>query len=344
MSAVLDGLAVPVVAAPMAGGPSTPQLARAVSGAGALGFLGGALLSLDGLAAEVAAMGTGLTFGVNLFMPTEESYVDLSEHLAALDEWATRYGVQRGEPSYSDDQYPQKLAWLIEHPVPVVSFTFGCPDAAAIAALQGAGSEVWVTVSSVVDACTATAAGADALVVQGFEAGGHRGTFTNVGEPENIGLLALLRLVHDAVALPLLAAGGLITGADVAAVLVAGARAAQLGTAFLRCPEAGTSAPHRAAVASSTATATTRAFSGRPARGVRNAWLDELGPAAPAAYPQLNNASKPIRAAAKVAGDDAAMSLWAGQTHGLSREMPAAELVATLLAEARVALGAVSLG
>jgi len=138
VSAVLDGLAMPVVAAPMAGGPSTPQLARAVSGAGALGFLGGALLSLDGLAAEVAAMGTGLTFGVNLFLPTEESTVDLSDHLAALDEWATRYGVQRGEPSYSDDHYPQKLAWLIEHPVPVVSFTFGCPDAAAITALQDA--------------------------------------------------------------------------------------------------------------------------------------------------------------------------------------------------------------
>lgn len=343
MSALLDGLAVPVVAAPMAGGPSTPELARAVSGAGGLGFLGGALLSVEALAAEVAAVGTQAPFGVNLFMPTSESTVDLSGHLAALDEWAARYDVQRGEPGYDDDHYPQKLAWLTAHPVPVASFTFGCPDARDIAALQAAGSEVWVTVSCVADARVAMAAGADALVVQGFEAGGHRGTFTNVGEPESIGLLALLRLVQNAVDLPLVAAGGLITGADVAAVLVAGARAAQLGTAFLRCPEAGTSAPHRAAVASATGTATTRAFSGRPARGVRNAWLDELSAQAPAAYPQLNNASRPIRAAAKAAGDDAAMSLWAGQTHALSREMAAAELVAVLLDEARGALGGVSL-
>lgn len=344
MSAVLDGLAVPIVAAPMAGGPSTPDLARAVSGAGALGFLGGALLSLDDLAAEVAAMGTGLTFGVNLFMPTAESGADLSGHLAALDRWGSRYGVARGEPRYDDDHYPQKLAWLTAHPVPVVSFTFGCPEISAVADLHAAGSEVWVTVSTVADAVTAAGAGADALVVQGFEAGGHRGTFSNDAEPEAIGLLALLRLVQGAVDLPLVAAGGLIHGADVAAVLVAGARAAQLGTAFLRCPEAGTKAPHRAAVASATPTATTRAFSGRPARGVRNALLDELSATAPAAYPQLNNASKPIRAAAAAAGDDAAMSLWAGQTHALSRELPAAELVAVLRDEARTALAGVPLG
>jgi len=344
VSAVLDSLAVPVVAAPMAGGPSTPELARAVSAAGGLGFLGGALLSPDGLIGEVGAVGGELPFGVNLFMPTAEATVDLSEHLAALDRWATRYGVQRGEARYDDDHYPEKLAWLTAHPVPVVSFTFGCPDAAAIAALQAAGSEVWVTVSGVADAVTAAAAGADALVVQGFEAGGHRSTFTNTSEPEAIGLLALLRLVSDAVHLPLIAAGGLINGADIAAVLVGGARAAQLGTAFLRCPEAGTSAPHRSAVASATATSTTRAFSGRPARGVRNALLDELSDSAPAAYPQLHHASKPIRAAAAAAGDHSAMSLWAGQTHALSRELPATELVAALLDEARAALGRVSLG
>ncbi|MGZ4519188.1 MAG: nitronate monooxygenase [Mycobacteriaceae bacterium] len=343
MSAVLDGLAVPVIAAPMAGGPSTPELVRAVSGAGGLGLLGGALLTVDGLAAEVDAAGIELPFGVNLFMPTAESAVDLTGHLAALDAWADRFGVQRGEPRYDDDQYPAKLTWLTAHAVPVVSFTFGCPDAATVAALQAAGSEVWVTVTRVADAVAAEAAGADALCVQGPEAGGHRSTFTNAGEPEAVGLLALLRMVQDAVDLPLVAAGGLINGADVAAVLVAGARAAQLGTAFLRCPEAGTTALHRAAVASATETAITRAFSGRPARGVRNAMLDELSAAAPAAYPQLHHASKPVRAASAAAGDGSAMSLWAGQTHSLSREMPAAELVRTLLTEARHALRSVQL-
>jgi len=154
-------------------------------------------------------------------------------------------------------------------------------------------------------------------------------------------LLALLRLVQSVTDLPLVAAGGLVHGADVAAVLVAGARAAQLGTAFLLTPEAGTSASHRAAVATDRPTALTRAFSGRPARAVRNELLDELTATAPAAYPQLNRAAQPVRAASAAAGDEAAVALWAGQTHHLARALPAGELVALVTAEAREAVARV---
>lgn len=347
MSDALAGLAVPIVAAPMAGGPSTPELVTAVGGAGGLGFLAGALIGVDALADQVAHVRSAGVFGVNLFLPTERVDTDLSEHLAALDRWAARYGVRRGEARWDDDDYPAKLDWLLTHPVPVVSCTFGCPPAEVVAAVQGVGSEVWVTVTTPDDAVLAAQVGADALVVQGFEAGGHRGTFGN-SDPaghvsEHPGLLALLRQVSAGLAgrgPVLVAAGGLITGADVAAVLAAGAGAAQLGTAFLLCPEAGTTALHRAAVSSDRVTAVTRAFSGRPARGVRNAFLDERGDRPPAAYPQLNNAGKSVRAAAAAAGDDGPMSLWAGQTHALARPLPAAQLVAALGAEARSAIAA----
>jgi nitronate monooxygenase len=198
---------------------------------------------------------------------------------------------------------------------------------------------VLATVTGPGEARQAAAAGVDGLVVQGMEAGAHRGVFENdPSDPaggELYGLLALLRLVAAEVDLPLVAAGGVADGAGVAAVLAAGAVAAQLGTAFLVCPEAGTNPTHRAALADPAAppTAITRAFTGRPARGIRNAFLDAHTAAAPAAYPELHHMTRPIRAH----GDPATASLWAGQAYPLVRPLPAAELIATLLAEARQA-------
>ncbi|GAB2925994.1 nitronate monooxygenase [Rhodococcus aerolatus] len=348
MSAVLAGLAAPVVGAPMAGGPSTVALAAAVSGAGGLGFLAGANLAVDALAGRVRELRDVLgerPFGVNLFLPTAEPpLLDLAAHLAALDRWAARYDVRRGAATWDDDAWRAKVDVLLADPVPVVGFHFGCPPRDVVDALHGVGSEVWTTVTSRAEARTATAGGVDALVVQGREAGGHRGTHGNdagaVDPDDEPGLLALLRLVSSVTELPLVAAGGLVHGADVAAVLVAGASAAQCGSAFLGCPEAGTSSVHRAAAAADRPTATTRAFSGRPARGVRNALLDELTDRAPAAYPHLNRASGPVRAAAAQREDDSAVALWAGQTHHLARVLPAAEVVALLVAEARDALSA----
>jgi nitronate monooxygenase len=205
---------------------------------------------------------------------------------------------------------------------------------------------VLATVTSPAEARRAAAAGVDGLVVQGMEAGAHRGVFENdPADPaggEMYGLLALLRLVAAAVDLPLVATGGIADGAGIAAVLAAGAVAAQLGTAFLACPEAGTKPAHRAALLESdgAATAITRAFTGRPARGIRNPFLDDHTAAAPAAYPQVHHMTRPIRAN----GDPASMNFWAGQAYPLVRALPAAELVTTLLEEAREAASRAAAG
>jgi nitronate monooxygenase len=176
--------------------------------------------------------------------------------------------------------------------------------------------------------------GADALVVQGLEAGGHRGGFD---EDDDVALLPLLRQIGQESRLPLVAAGGIGDGASVAAVLVAGAAAAMLGTAFMRSPEAGTSPPHRAALAGDAPTGLTRAFTGRRARGIVNAFM-RAHPDAPAAYPHIHHVTAPLRAAARAAGDADAINLWAGQAYRLAEELPAAELVQRLAADARAAL------
>lgn len=189
----------------------------------------------------------------------------------------------------------------------------------------------------------AAAAGADALVAQGGEAGGHRASFTDDPSGETsggYGLLSLLQLVRAGTSLPVVAAGGITTGAAVAAVLACGARAAQLGTAFLRSPEAGTAQLHRDAVAAPGETAMTRAFTGRLARGVRNRFLDEHSQAAPAAYPEVHYLTAPLRAAGRSAGNAQLVNLWAGQAHELAGAAPAADLVTQLAANARAALAA----
>src|SRR5918911_1716300 len=204
-----------------------------------------------------------------------------------------------------------------------------------LAALAGAGSEVWVTVTDLEEARIAQAAGADALVLQGTEAGGHRASFVDTDGAEGLGLLALLRLVAAGSKLPLVATGGIADGAGIAAVLAAGAAAAQLGTAFLRASEAGTHPAHKAALATETPTALTRAFTGRLARGLVNRFLREHTAAAPVAYPHVHHATAPIRAAARAREDADGFNLWAGQAHALARELPAREIVEKIAAEAR---------
>ena len=187
------------------------------------------------------------------------------------------------------------------------------------------------------EARIAAEAGADALVVQGVEAGGHRGSFDD-SAPGAIGLLALLQLVRDAVDLPLVATGGIATGRGIAGVLAAGAAAAQLGTAFMLCDEAATAPAHREAIAGDGDTALTRAFTGRTARGVVNRWMREYGEGAPSAYPDLHNVTARIRAAAREQGDPDGFHLWAGQAHALARPGPAGELVRRLATEADATL------
>jgi nitronate monooxygenase len=243
-----------------------------------------------------------------------------------------------GEPRSDDDGWAGKLAALLEAPPAVVSFVFGCPPADAVAELHAAGAEVWGTVTTPEEADQALAAGADGLVAQGLEAGGHRASFTDEGDESGFGLLALLALLSARTDRPLIAAGGISTGAAVAAALTAGASAVQVGSAFMRSPEAGTSAVHRAALAQDTPTAITRAFSGKPARGIVNAFMREHEADAPRAYPEIHYATAPMRAAAREAGDAERVNLWAGQTHALAQELPAGEVVRRLVEDARAAL------
>jgi nitronate monooxygenase len=340
-----DQLEAPIVQAPLAGGPSTPALAAAVAEAGGLGFLAAGYRSADGVREDIAALRalTGQPFGVNLFAPPRPPSAEGDDAVARYRESlrgeAERLGVALGEPRHDDDGWEAKLALVAAERVPVVSFTFGCPPLGVVDDLHGAGAAVWVTVTTPQEAASAARVGADALVVQGAEAGGHRGSFDDAA-PGEIGLLALLQLVAATVDLPLIAAGGLATGRAIAAVLAAGASAAALGSALMLTPEAATSAPHRAALAAGADTALTRAFTGRLARGLDNRFLREHGPGAPSAYPEIHHVTAPLRAAGRERGDADVVNLWAGQTHALASAEPAADVVRRLAAEARAALAA----
>ena len=331
---ILDRLEHPIVQAPMAGGPSTPALAAAVSGAGGLGFVAAGYLSPDRLREDIAAVraATDAPFGVNLFVPGAH---DVDED--AVRAFVARLGPDAGEPRYDDDAWEEKLELLRAEAPAVVSFTFGCPSSAIVASLR---SEVWVTVTSVPEARAARDAGADALVLQGVEAGGHRGTFDDPADGgEGLSTLALLRLVGSSdVDLPLVASGGITDAPALAAVLAAGATAAQLGSAFMLTPEAATNPAHRRALAQEAATALTRSFSGRLARGIVNRFMRDHDAHAIRAYPHVNHATSPIRAEARKREDPDGFNLWAGQTHNLAEEKPAAQIVRELSDGAYAAL------
>jgi len=341
---VIERLEVPIVQAPLAGGPSTPELAAAISDAGGLGFIAAGYTTPEALSAAVARTRalTRRPFGVNVFVPSGRPADPgvVRRYADGLRLEASRAGVALGEPRFDDDHYAAKLALLSREAPAVVSFTFGCPAPAIIRGLQGRGCAVWVTVTEPGEARQAVDAGADALVIQGVEADGHRGGFADHDEREDYGLLALLQLVRARVDVPLIAAGGIATGCGVAAVLAAGAAAAALGTAFLRCPEAATVAPHRAATASAQATGLTRAFTGRLARGIVNRLQAEHSAAAPIAYPEVHYLTAPLRAHGRGVGNPDLINLWAGQAHELGREIPAGAVVAHLMNEANEALEA----
>lgn len=334
----LSALREPIVQAPLAGGVSTPRLAAAVNEAGGFGFLAAGYQAPDAVRDDIRALRslTGLPFGMNIFAPPQPAAGDtLPGYADELRSEEARYGVRLGRPRHDDDGFWAKVGLAADERVRVVSFTFGCPEPDVMARLHDAGSAVWVTVTNPDEAIVAQSAGADALIVQGFEAGGHRGYFSDEVGSADLGLLVALRLVARRVQLPLVAAGGIADGAAVAAVLCAGAAAAQVGSALMLAPEAGTSAPHRRALAGSGATRLTRAFSGRQARGIVNRFMREHDTAAPAAYPDVHYLTAPIRAGARAADDPDGINLWAGQAYGLARSEPAAQIVRRLGAEAR---------
>lgn len=334
-----DQLREPIVLAPMAGGPATVELAIAVCNAGGLGFVAAGYKQPEVVREQIRGLreATDCPFGVNLFVPSSGTADPeaVRRYLNELAEEAQRQQASLGEPAHSDDHYAQKLDLVCEERVPLVSFTFGCPEAAVVERLHAAGAAVWVTVTSPPEARLALDAGADALVAQGAEAGGHRASYDDAGSDDALGLLALLRLIARDVRLPLIAAGGISDGATLAAALCAGASAAVIGTGFMLSPEAGTNDAHRQLLAQPLPTTFTRAFSGRRGRGIVNRFITEHGASAPSAYPEINQATSALRAAARKRGDTDAFNLWAGQAHELARPLPAAEIVSMIAAEAR---------
>ena len=317
----------------MAGGPSTPALVVAAGEAGALAFLAAGYKTAEAMGDEVRAVraATPAPFGVNVFVPgvpaADPSAV--SAYVDSLAGDAEALGATPGEPRWDDDHWGAKIDALLADPPPVVSLTFGCPPPQTVQALRDAGCIVVITVTAASEAAVAAGAGADFLCVQGPGAGGHRGTFTPVGVPASGNDLGtLLRQVARATDLPMIAAGGIADAPGVAAVLGAGALAAQCGTAFLRCPESGAGALHKQALADPrfAATAVTRSFSGRPARALVNRFVRDHADA-PAAYPEINNATRPLRAAAVEKGDLERMSLWAGTGFRQAADLPASAVV-----------------
>jgi nitronate monooxygenase len=316
-----------IVLAPLAAGPSTPELAAAVSNAGGLGFLAAGYLTPEVFAERLRQTRelTSEPLGVNVFVLEDREVDDVTAYARELEPEARARGVRLGVPRFDDDWLAAKLDVIARADVDVVSTTFGCLSAETIARLKRSGTRVWATVTSEDEARAARDAGVDALVVQGAEAGGHRGAWRDTGEPAS--LLDLLAAID--VGLPLVATGGIAGRMDVEAVLAAGAAAAQVGTAFLLAPEAGTSEPHRRALAGGGETAMTRAFTGRTARGIVNRFMT-AHPHAPSAYPHVHHLTAPLRAAARAAGDADGINLWAGVNFARTEELPAAEIVAKL--------------
>ena len=329
----------PIIAAPMAGGVSTPALVSAVARAGGLGFLAAGYKSTDVLRAEIAAVrSTGLQFGVNLFVPgaPTTNRDPLLAYRASLRPLADRLGVTLPAPRYDDDGWDSKIAALMDEPVPFVSLTFGLPDRSTIGALQERGTVVIATVTCQRELLAAQEHGVDATVVQHNSAGGHSAVF-DAGLPADkptSDVAALIGSLIPCSSIPLIAAGGLTGGQDIRRALDAGATAVQLGTLFLRTHESGARQIHKDALASPTysKTAVTRAFSGRPARGLENRFMIEHREA-PGGYPEVHYLTAPLRAAAAAAGDSELMALWAGTGHRAAQSIGATDLVAHLIGD-----------
>ncbi|MCE0764947.1 nitronate monooxygenase [Pseudonocardia kujensis] len=333
MTARLLNSRLPIVAAPMAGGPSTVALARAVAYAGGFPFLAAGYKTPDALAAEIDEVRAfGVEFGVNLFVPSQDpvdeaAFVAYAEELKAETE---EYGLGFDpSPVADDDRWGEKLALLTDNPVPVVSLTFGLPDPADIAALQKAGSRVLASVTTPDEARLAREAGVDGLVAQGSDAGGHSATFDPTRTFDPVDTAILIQQVLETVDLPVIAAGG-VDGPDaVRRLLDAGAQAVAVGTLLLRTDEAGTSPTHKQALGDPafTETVLTRAFTGRPARALRNGFIDRHHQTGLNAYPAVHHLTRALRQAAGKSGDADRLHLWAGTGWRNAATGPAADVI-----------------
>lgn len=340
------GLDLPIIQAPMAG-TSTPELAAAVSNAGALGSI--SIASVDAVEGrrQIRALKALTTrpFNVNLFCHAstppdparDRVWIDsLRPLFAAFDAAPPETLSEIYESFLTDDA---KLAVLLDEKPALVSFHFGLPQAEKIAALKSAGCLLIASATTPQEGRLAQSAGIDMVVAQGFEAGGHRGVFDPADDPR-FATLPLTRLLARELDIPVIAAGGIMDGAGIAAALALGAAGAQLGTAFVSCPESAANPAYRAALASPRAerTRVSPVISGRPARGVENPFMQRADEALTADYPYAYDLGKALNAAASAQGDDGYAPEWAGQAAPLSRALPAAELVEALAQETRDAV------
>lgn len=329
----------PIIQAPMAGVQGA-ELAMAVSNAGGLGSLPCGMLSPEGVhaALETLQVGTTRPYNVNFFchaMPDADRAREAAWR-SALAPYYAEFGIDPAAAPGGASRAPfsEGMADVLERfAPPVVSFHFGLPEPALLARVKTWGAKVLGCATTVDEARWLAAHGADAIIAQGLEAGGHRGIFGTEDLNTQLGTLALVPQVVQAVDRPVIAAGGIADAAGVRAAMALGAAGVQVGTAYLLCPEATTSAVHRAALASPAAaqTALTNLFSGRPARGIVNRLMRELGPmgAAPA-FPHASAAVAPLRTAAEALGSGDFSPLWAGQNVSGCRAVPAAELTRAL--------------
>jgi nitronate monooxygenase len=341
------GLTYPIIQAPMAGGADTPALVAAVSEAGGLGSIGAAYLTPEQIAAACATVRgkTKRPFGINLFAPQPPlpARVEVSAAVSRVAPFFAELGLpEPTAPAPPVPGFDAQLAAAIDGGASLVSFTLGMLPSAALAAVKAKGLLLAGTATTVEEALALERAGVDVVVAQGSEAGGHRGTFDGAKTDSSlIGTLALVPQVVDAVRVPVVASGGIMDGRGIAAVLALGAAAAQLGTAFLTCDEAGVPDAYKQAIleAHEDQTRVTRAFSGRAARGIVNRFMQEIdatGEVLP--FPLQNSLTRPLRTAAAAKGRAEFLSLWAGQGLRMARTQPAAELVAKLVEETDAAI------
>jgi nitronate monooxygenase len=344
------GLSLPIIQAPMAG-VSTPAMAAAVSNAGGLGSIGVGATDAGGAQAMIEAVrgGTNRPFNVNLFCH-RPARADPGKEAAWIETLRPVFARYDAEPparlteiyrSFVEDD--AMLAMLLEARPAIVSFHFGLPDAGRLGALRDTGIFLIASATSLAEGRTLAAAGIDAVVAQGYEAGGHRGLFDPAAPDERLGTIALTRLLVRALDRPVIASGGIMDGAGIVAALALGAQAAQLGTAFIACPESSADDGYRAALAASERTEMTANVSGRPARSIANRITAlVVDPEAIPDYPIAYDAGKALHAAARAKGEFGYGAQWAGQGAPLARTLPAAQLVAQLAAEMQLAVAAMA--
>ncbi|MFC3747003.1 NAD(P)H-dependent flavin oxidoreductase [Paenibacillus sp. GCM10012306] len=335
----------PIFQAPMAGGPTTPELVAAVSNAGGLGNLGAGYLTPEQIRSTIHKIRerTDKPFGVNLFVPEqpEECEEAVVQMMDQLNKYHVRYGITQNPVTPKTlVSFDEQVQVLLEEKVPVFSFTFGIPAQDVIQAMKQQGTVVIGTATTVEEARHLELAGVNAIVAQGYEAGGHRGTFLKNVSESLIGTMALVPQIVDYVSVPVIASGGIMDGRGLVASLALGAGAVQMGTAFLACPESGAHHTYKQKILSSNEDSTeiTWAYSGKAARGIVTKFMNDMHQYSGTipAYPIQNALTRELRQAAAKANDPEYMSLWAGQGLRLASKQPAETIVKQIIEQASI--------